>query len=66
MTENHISLAHVRNLVRNWLVYRHLCHTVLPGGTNTMEMKLAKVDGGRCKEWKVGELIEPLPQNAKY
>ena len=57
----------MQNLVKNWLIYRHLCETFLQSSAATMmEMKLSKIDGGRCEEWNVGDLIQPLPPNAKY
>ena len=66
--DQYTSLAFVQNTIRNFMLYRHLCQVYLVGDRPlTIDYeKMTDLPKGRCSGYKVGELIEPMPSDAKY
>ena len=63
-----MSLAFIRNKIQNFLLYRHLCQTYLVGDKplSIEYEKLKELPQGRSAKWKVGDMIDPMPTDAKY
>ena len=61
-------LAYIRNTLRNFLLYRHLCQSHLANHRPLAPSyeKLTSLSNGRCKDWRVGDLIDPLPSDERY
>lgn len=63
------SIPFIQNQIRNCLLYRHLCKIYLniekPLKADFKKLSEVK-EKGRCDTWKVGDMIEPLPEEAKY
>lgn len=63
-----MSLPFVLNKIQNFLLYRHLCQIYLVGEKPlTIDFeKMKELPKGRCANWSIGTLIDPMPAEAKY
>ena len=69
--EQYASLLLVKNAIRNFLLYRHLAQIYLTN-TRPLNVDFTKLQAltkvGNCNDWKINDLIDPLPsdQDSKY
>ena len=66
--DQHLSLAYTHLKIQNFLLYRHLIQTHLVGDKPlSLDFeKLKELPCGRCLNHKVGDQMDPMPQDAKY